>query len=116
MSNDASYDLRITHPRKDYLAKAKEYFSTAFESHKDDGLDFEIGPIRKARLQKTYSMKMEISGNEFAILISTDEGVIGGLLAEFPELDLQGRFMDEYGWGYMEGCWAITDDYFPESG
>jgi len=115
MSNDASYDLRITHPRKDYLAKAKEYFSTAFESHKDDGFGFEIGPIRKVRLQTAYAMKMGIWGNEFEMPISTDEGMLGDLLAKFPELDLQGTFMDDYGHGYMEGCWAITDEYYPES-
>lgn len=115
MSNDASYDLRITHPQKDYLAKAKEYFSTAFESHKGNVLNFEIGPIRKVRLQEKYSMKMGIWGNEFAITIATDEGVIGKLLAEFPELDVQGTFTDDYGWGYMEGCWAINEDYAPDS-
>jgi hypothetical protein len=138
MSNDISYHLVFTAPKKNLLLQVKRYLEdkksrwenrgekTAQDLLKESGLEkgaevvswgFIFGKIKNNG--DSFSVEVTSWANENAlgnIWISGSEGELYFLLKKFPELEIGGSFKAEYGKGSVYGSeldyesWNDGDD------
>src|SRR4051812_37622054 len=122
MSNDTDYSLRFRHKSKKYLEKVRQYAvekKERWDTFELTGRDmkvlmkrvgakkpnevvswgFEFGTM--VRDGSDYCLPATAWANENLrnIHISREEGELADLLLKFRELEIEGEFTDEYGWG-----------------
>ena len=93
MDDPTDYELEIGHEKKSYLEA-----SLAFLESKDEAWSFDCSKIRKKRNKDFFSFKCYVWSNITSYSNSL-ESEIADLLEGYEELDIKGKFSDEYGAG-----------------
>lgn len=131
MSNDSEFTLRFRHKKKRYLEQVREYAEQKksrwdeFKAESNNvrilmkrvgakkpnevvswGFDFD----RITKNGTGYCLTATAWANENSsnVHITGEEGELADLLSKFPELEIEGEFSDEYGWGSLS---EVEKDY-----
>lgn len=137
MSNDTSYRLKFRHKKREVLEATEQYLKgkharwlAYLDRCKREGLDqtwdqllgefqveareaaftwgFSMGEITRKSTHWSVEAETWANENPFNVPIAGPGSELADLLQKFPDLDIRGRFRDEFGSGTIKGSQRIS--------
>lgn len=137
MSNDTTYRLKFRHKQREVLEAVEQYLKgkharwlAYLDRCKREGLDqtldqllgefqvevteaavtwgFSMGKITRKSTHWSVEAEAWANENPFNVPIAGPQSELEDLLQKFPDLDIRGRFRDEFGSGTVKGSQRIS--------